>query len=297
METLKKNSGPVMAENPAAVYLGELKSMGRRLLRNKGATLGGIILLFFIAAALAAPLLSPHDPGVINALAKLRPPSSTHYFGTDGLGRDIFSRVLFGARLSLQVGGMVIVTSTLLGILFGLAAGYYRKLDNIIMRVLDGFMAFPSIILNIGIMAALGPSIRNVVIALTFSYSPRMARIVRGAVLVQKEQQYVEAARVLGAGDFRILMHILPNCMAPIIVQATMIFAYAILAEASLSFLGVGVPPEIPSWGNILAQGRNFIRRAPWITLYSGIIISAAVLSVNQFGDGLRDILDPKLRR
>ncbi len=158
-------------------------------------------------------------------------------------------------------------------------------------------MAFPSIILNIGIMAAVGPSIRNVIFALTISYSPRMARIVRSAVLVQKHQQYIEAAKVLGAGDIRILLHILPNCLAPIIVQATMIFAYAILSEASLSFLGIGVPLEVPSWGNILQQGRNFIRRAPWITLYSGMVISAAVLSVNQFGDGLRDVLDPKLRR
>lgn len=283
--------------NPFASYLSELEKTGKRLYKNKGATIGGIMLLLFILVAIFAPIIAPHDPNLIKATLKLQFPSKDYLFGTDGLGRDVLSRVIFGARLSLRIGTTVVLTSTLLGTLLGLLAGYYKKVDNILMRVLDGFMAFPSIILNIGIMAALGPSVRNVIIALTFSYTPRMARIVRSAVLVQKEQQYVEAARVLGAGDIRIFLHILPNCMAPIIIQATMIFAYAILAEASLSFLGVGVPPEVPSWGNILAQGRCYIRRAPWITLYSGMVISAAVLSVNQFGDGLRDILDPKLRR
>ena len=283
--------------NPILSHLAEFRTAIRRLSKNTGATIGAFVLLVLMIVAILAPLISPHDPNFISASAKLLPPSKVYPFGTDGLGRDVLSRVIFGARLSLKISIIVIFASTTIGTILGLLAGYYRRVDNILMRILDGFMAFPSIILNIGIMAAVGPSIRNVVLALTISYSPRMARIVRSAVLVQKQQQYIEAAKVLGAGDIRILLHILPNCLAPIIVQATMIFAYAILSEASLSFLGIGVPLEVPSWGNILQQGRNFIRRAPWITLYSGMVISAAVLSVNQFGDGLRDVLDPKLRR
>jgi peptide/nickel transport system permease protein len=288
---------PIEEYNPLASHFTEIKKSLKRLSKNTGAMIGGIVLLIFVLMAIFAPLLSPHDPNLISASLKLQAPSREYPFGTDGLGRDVLSRVIYGARLSLQISIIVIFTSTTVGTTLGLLAGYYKRVDNILMRILDGFMAFPSIILNIGIMAAVGPSIRNVILALTISYSPRMARIVRSAVLVQKEQQYVEAAKVLGAGDLRILSHILPNCLAPIIIQATMIFAYAILSEASLSFLGIGVPLEVPSWGNILQQGRNFIRRAPWITLYSGMVISAAVLSVNQFGDGLRDVLDPKLRR
>jgi len=295
---MDKISGKKSREyNPLLSHIAEFQMAVRRLSKNTGATIGAFVLLVLVIVAILAPLISPHDPNFISASAKLLPPSKVYPFGTDGLGRDVLSRVIFGARLSLQISIIVIFASTAIGTILGLLAGYYRRVDNILMRILDGFMAFPSIILNIGIMAAVGPSIRNVIFALTISYSPRMARIVRSAVLVQKHQQYIEAAKVLGAGDIRILLHILPNCLAPIIVQATMIFAYAILSEASLSFLGIGVPLEVPSWGNILQQGRNFIRRAPWITLYSGMVISAAVLSVNQFGDGLRDVLDPKLRR
>lgn len=288
---------PVEKYNPLVSYFSEFKKSLRRLSKNTGATIGGSVLLMFALVAVFAPLISPYDPNLIDAVKKLQAPSAVHFFGTDGLGRDVLSRVIYGTRLSLRISIMVMFTSTVIGSVLGLLAGYYKRVDNILMRFLDGLMAFPSIILNIGIMAAVGPSIQNVVLALTISYSPRMARIVRSAVLVQKEQQYVEAAKVLGAGDIRILSHILPNCFAPVIVQATMIFAYAILSEASLSFLGIGVPPEVPSWGNILQQGRNFVRRAPWIALYSGMVISMVVLSVNQFGDGLRDILDPKLRR
>ena len=215
--------------HPLASYLSEFRKGLRRFSKNRGATIGGIVLLAYAFVAVFAPLLSPHDPNLIVAVNKLKAPSGEHLFGTDGLGRDVLSRLIFGARLSLRISLTVIFTSTVIGTALGLLAGYYKRVDNILMRVLDGFMAFPSIILNIGIMAAMGPSVRNVILALTISYSPRMARIVRSAVLVQKEQQYVEAAKVLGAGDLRILAHILPNCLAPIIVQATMIFAYAIL--------------------------------------------------------------------
>lgn len=278
-------------------YLGELKSLCKRFLKNKGASLAGAILILLCVSALMAPCLSPHDPNLIDPVNRLKGSSAVYPMGTDGLGRDVMSRIIYGTRLSIQISASVVFFTTIAGTILGLLAGFYKKVDNILMRVLDGLMAFPGIILNIGIMAALGPSVRNVIFALSFVYSPRMARVVRSACLVEKQKQYVEAARALGAGDLRILGHILPNCIAPIIIQATMTFAYAVLAESSLSFLGVGVPPEIPSWGNILAQGRVFIRRAPWISLYSGMAIAVFVLSINMFGDGLRDVLDPRLRR
>lgn len=278
-------------------YLGELKSLCNRFFRNKGASLAGAILVLLCVSALMAPYLSPHDPNLIDPVNRLKGSSALYPMGTDGLGRDVMSRIIYGTRLSIQISASVVFCTTIVGTILGLLAGFYKKVDNILMRVLDGLMAFPGIILNIGIMAALGPSVRNVIFALSFVYSPRMARVVRSACLVEKQKQYVEAARGLGAGDLRILGHILPNCIAPIIIQATMTFAYAVLAESSLSFLGVGVPPEIPSWGNILAQGRVFIRRAPWISLYSGMAIAIFVLSINMFGDGLRDVLDPRLRR
>ena len=198
----------------------------------------------------------------------------------------------------MGVGLSVVILTTVLGIILGLIAGYYRRIDEILMRILDGMMAFPSIILMITIMAILGGKLINVIIALTIVYTPRMARVVRSAVLVQKEQQYVEAARAIGASDLRItVLHILPNCLAPIIIQATMIFAYSVLSESSLSFLGVGVPPEIPSWGNILSDGKVFLHRAPWITIFPGATIAICVLALNMLGDGLRDILDPKIRK
>jgi len=255
------------------------------------------VFILFVVISISAPVVTRHDPREIIAINRLRPPDGEYWFGTDGFGRDIFSRIIYGGRLSLTISSLVVLFTTSIGVVLGAIAGYFEKIGSVLMRVLDGFMAFPSIILNIGIMAALGPSVRNVVIALTITYSSRMARIVRSAFIVQKEQQYVEAARVAGNSHFGVIMHVLPNCIGPIIVQATMVFAYAMLAEASLSFLGVGVPPEIPSWGNILAAGRNHIRRAPWITIYSGATIAVTVLSINMFGDGLRDLLDPKFRK
>lgn len=284
--------------SPIKIYWQEFIGFGRRILKNIGATMGLIVILIFISIALLAPFIAPHDPNFINPAVRLSRPDSTYLLGTDGFGRDILSRLIFGTRLSLQVSLSVAMLSASIGTILGLIAGYYRKVDHILMRILDGFMAFPSVVLHIGIMAALGPSVKNVIGALAFSYIPRMARIVRSSVLVQKQQEYIEAVKALGASDKRIVfLHVLPNCMAPIIIQLTMIFAYTMLSEASLSFLGVGVPPETPSWGNILSQGRQYIRRAPWIIYSSGIVISAAVLSVNMLGDGLRDLLDPKLRK
>ncbi len=265
---------------------------------NKTALVGGIILIVLILVAILAPLLAPFAPDYMDPSNRLMAPSKVHYFGTDRFGRDLFSRVIYGSQISLGVGLSVVILTTVLGIILGLIAGYYRRIDEILMRILDGMMAFPSIILMITIMAILGGKLINVIIALTIVYTPRMARVVRSAVLVQKEQQYVEAARAIGASDVRItVLHILPNCVAPIIIQATMIFAYSVLSESSLSFLGVGVPPEIPSWGNILSDGKVFLHRAPWITIFPGATIAICVLALNMLGDGLRDILDPKIRK
>jgi peptide/nickel transport system permease protein len=209
----------------------------------------------------------------------------------------VLSRVLYGARISVVVGGLVVLLAVAAGLLVGLLAGYYRALDNVLMRVMDGLMAFPAILLAIALMASLGPSLRNVVVALGVVYTPRIARIVRGSVLVVRELPYVEAARAAGASDLAILRrHVLPNCLSPVIVQGTFIFALAVLGEAALSFLGVGAPPAAPSWGNILAEGRLYMQQAPWLVLAPGVAIMATILGLNLFGDGLRDALDPKLR-
>ena len=269
----------------------------KRLLKNKAAVVGLIMLILLALVAIFAEQIAPYDPNVSNALNRLNEPSALHLFGTDNFGRDVLSRVIYGARQSLSVSAAVVCTAGTLGVILGSTAAYFSKLGNVIMRILDGFMAFPSIVLNIAIMSALGPSVKNVILALTVSYTPGMVRIVRSAFLVQKEQVYVDAARVTGNSRLGIMGHILPNCIAPIIIQATMIFGYVMLAEASLSFLGVGVPPEVPSWGNILSIGRTQIRTAPWITIFSGMVITTSVLSINMFGDGLRDALDPKLTR
>lgn len=268
------------------------------LLRHRLALTGGALLLLVLLAAVLAPLLTPFDPMLVNPQERLRPPGCVHLFGTDDFGRDIFSRVVYGSRLSLQVGSLVVVFSTVAGGLVGLVAGYYRRWDNALMRLMDGMMAFPGILLATAIMASLGARVSNVIIALSVVYMPRLARVIRSQVLVVREQQFVEAALAQGAPETIILFrHILPNCLSPAIVQSTVIFAYAVLTEASLSFLGVGAPPDIPSWGNILSDGRNFMVQAPWITLFPGAAIMMTVLGLNLFGDGLRDVLDPRSRQ
>jgi peptide/nickel transport system permease protein len=269
----------------------------RSIVRRRTA-LGGAVLLGLVAlVALLAPLLAPWDPLALDVKSRLRGPVAGHWLGTDDLGRDVLSRVLHGARISVVVGGLVVLLAGAAGLVVGLAAGYYRQLDNPLMRVMDGLMAFPAIILAIALMASLGPSIRNVIVALGVVYTPRIARIVRGSVLVVRELSYVEAARAAGAGDARIVAHhVLPNCLSPVVVQATFIFALAVLSEAALSFLGVGAPPAVPSWGNILAEGRLYVQQAPWLVLGPGTAIMATILGLNLFGDGLRDALDPRLR-
>jgi peptide/nickel transport system permease protein len=271
--------------------------IGRGLRRSRSTMIGGGIVLAITLVAVFAPVLSPHDPQGINVIDRLQGPNRTYPFGTDNLGRDTLSRVIFGARISLIVGTMVVLCSTVLGIAFGLASGYSDRLDRVLMRIMDGLMAFPSILLAIALMAALGARLSNVIIALAIVFTPRVARVVRSVTLVLRELDYVQAAQALGAPVSRILArHVLPNALAPVIVQATFIFAESVLAEAALSFLGVGLPPYIPSWGTIITTGRQFMQIAPWITIFPGLAILIMVLGLNLLGDGLRDLSDPRLR-
>ena len=258
---------------------------------------GLILFSVVVATALIAGFLAPHDPLRNNFRYRLGAPTAVYWLGTDGFGRDVLSRVLYGARVSLRLGLMVVILNGILGTLVGLTAGYFRRLDNIVMRIMDGLMAFPALLLAIALVAVLGASEINVVLALTAAYTPRTARIVRASVLVIREMEYVQAAIAAGAGSLRILFrHILTNSLAPLIVQLTFIIAVSVLAEAVLSFIGVGPPPPTPTWGNIIADGRNYIREAPWISLVPGVAIGLTVLGLNLLGDGLRDVLDPRLR-
>lgn len=285
------------ARVPAGRRLGTGALFLRMVRRRRVIAVGAAILLLILAAAAAAGWLAPYDPLALNIPERLRPPGRAHLFGTDDFGRDIFSRVLFGARLSLLVGVLVSVVAVSLGIVIGLITGSSPRTDRILMRIMDGVMAFPDILLAIALMATLGPSVRNVVIALGFVYTPRVARVVRASVLVIINQEYVEAARALGASRARILArHVLANSMSPVIVQATFIAAYAMLGEAALSFLGVGVPPHVPTWGGIIAAGQVYLRQAAWISVFPGAAIILSVLALNLLGDGLRDFLDPRLR-
>lgn len=280
----------VASEAPHRLWL-------RLLFRRKVAVVGAVLVAAQVVIALLAPALARWDPQRLDVKARLSAPSQAHWMGTDDVGRDVWSRVIHGTRLSMVVGGAVVLLSFASGIAFGLVGGYYRALDNVLMRVMDGLMAFPGIILAIALMASLGPSVINVIVALGIVQIPRVARIVRGSVLVIRETPYVEAVLALGAPDRAVLVkHVLPNCLSPVIVQGTFIFAAAVLGEAALSFLGVGVPPQVPSWGNVLAEGRLYLQQAPWLTLFPGAAIMACILGLNLFGDGLRDLLDPKLR-
>ncbi len=264
--------------------------------RRKTTLVGAVLMAVTLVVGLGAPLIAG-NPTHMDVAGRLAAPSRAHWFGTDDVGRDVFSRVIYGARLSLLIGAAVVAFAFIVGVCCGLLAGYYQRLDNPIMRVMDGLMAFPAIVLAIALMASLGPSVLNVIIAIGVVYAPRVARLVRGSVLVVRETAYVEAARALGVSD-RVLLarHILPNCLSPVIVQGSFVFAAAVLTEAALSFLGVGVPPFVPSWGNILAEGRLYIQQAPWLVLYPGAAIMLTVFGLNLVGDGLRDLLDPKLR-
>lgn len=265
--------------------------------RNSKAMLGLSIVLGLIGIALLAPLIAPYDPTQISAGSQLQPPSAEHLFGTDKYGRDIFSRVLFGTRISIYVGLTSVGIAIALGIPLGLVAGYYGQfVDETVMRLMDAMMSFPPILLALVIMASLGPNLTNVLLALGFVYTPYLARVTRSATLETINEEYIQAAEARGEGDVFILFReVLPNTLAPIIVQASISFAFAILAEASLSFLGMGTQPPTPSWGLMINAGRGYLSDAPWMALFPGIAIGITVLGLNMFGDALRDILDPKV--
>jgi len=270
----------------------------RRLFGNRAMLFGAIILAIVILAALLAPWVAPYAPNKLSIINKLKPPSMTNFFGTDEFGRDIFSRAIFAGRLSLLVSPGVVVISTVLGVILGVAAGFFRSLDAPISRLLDAMMSFPDILLAIALVAALGPSLTTVILALGITYAPRLARIVRGSTLVLRELPYIEAAVAMGLPTWQILArHVLLNLASPILVQATFVFASAMLAEASLSFLGVGVSTDMPTWGTMLASGREYMNNAPWLMVFPGLAIVFSVLSLQLLGDGLRDLVDPRLAK
>ena len=272
------------------------KDIKKELFSNKIALVSIIILLIIIIASILAPL-SPYDPNKINVAEKLQGISAKHIFGTDELGRDLFIRVMYGARVSLWVGGCVAIFSCVLGTIIGLYASYFKVLDQILMRICDGLIAIPGILLAIALIAALGTSSWNVVVALTIVYTPNVARTVRASAMVIREQTYVEAAKVQGSGNFRILWKlILPGVISPLTVQASYIFSQAIISEASLSFLGAGVPAPAASWGNMLEASKAVLSKAPWTMIVPGAAVIICVLSLNLFGDGLRDFMDPRTK-
>jgi peptide/nickel transport system permease protein len=284
--------------HPLAGALGRVarSRVARRLRRHRSFLTGVVLVGLVVGLAVLADLIAPTAPDRMQFRDRFAPPSSRFWLGTDNFGRDILSRVVYGARLSLEIGCGVMLLSGIAGTLVGALAGYYRRLDGPLMRVMDALMAFPAVLLAIGITAALGPSMVNAMIALTAVYTPRTARILRASALVIRELDYVQAARAAGARHGRILLrHVLPNCLAPLIVQLTFIFAYAVLTEAILSFLGMGPQPPTPTWGNVIAEGRNYIREASWIALFPGLAIAVTVLGLNLLGDGLRDALDPRI--
>lgn len=270
-----------------------------RLMAARKTVLASLAVLVVLAGAAAlAPWIVPFDPYKLSIMNRLQAPGAAHWFGTDDFGRDVFSRVLYGGRLSLMVGFLVVLLSGVLGLALGLVAGFFRGADKFVSRLIDAMMAFPDILLAIALVAALGPSLLNVVIALGIVYAPRLARIVRASTLVIRELPFVEAAHALGVPTWRIVtVHVLRNLVSPLLVQGTFIFAYAILAEAGLSFLGVGVSPEIPTWGTMINAGQQYMGKADWIMLFPGIAIVLSVLSLQLVGDGLRDVLDPRLRK
>jgi peptide/nickel transport system permease protein len=288
-------SGTVPTPTPRRVRRGDT---WRRLARNELTVAGAIILALVLLAAIFAPYLSPHDPLAMSPSQLLQPPSAEHLMGTDELGRDVLSRVIWGARISLYVGVISVTMAVVLGVTLGLLAGYHGGvLDDAINRVLDVVFAFPTILLALGIVGMLGSSLTNSMIAIGLIYTPVYARLARGTTLAVKQREFVEAAIVCGARSFRIILrHILPNVMAPLIIQTSLSLSLAILAEASLSFLGLGTQPPDPSWGTMVNTGQALIELSPWPVVFPGLAIVLAVLAFNLIGDGLRDALDPRMR-
>ena len=267
------------------------------MLKNRSILWGGILLAFFVLVAFIGPFFTK-DPVALNPIMRLKPPSGEVLFGSDYLGRDVFARVIYGARISLVVGIAVALVAVAIGLFLGLVAGYLRTFDAIIMRVMDGLMAIPAILLAIALISLSGATLTTVVIAIVIPEIPRVVRLVRAVVLTVREEPYVEAAIAAGTRLPLILSrHILPNTIAPLIVQATYVCASAMLTEAILGFLGAGIPPEIPSWGNIMSEGRTYFQISPWIIFFPGVALALTVLAVNIVGDGLRDTLDPRIAR
>lgn len=286
------------AGEPIAEHRSRMRVTVDTILRNRLAVIGLVVLAVLVLAAILGPSIAPYDINDINITERLQGLSASHWFGTDELGRDVFSRVLVGARVSLMVGFIAVGIAVVIGVPIGLVAGFYGgAADSWLMRMMDILFSLPAILLAIAILAVLGPGIVNAMIAIGIVYTPIFARITRGSVLTIKESVFVRAARSLGATDTRILRsHVLPNVVAPIIVQTSLSLAFAILAEAALSFLGLGVQPPAPAWGRMLAEGRGFFQQAPWMAIFPGLAIVITVMAFNFVGDGLRDALDPQQR-
>jgi peptide/nickel transport system permease protein len=287
-------TGPVPARPPVR---GQARLVLGRLGRNRGASLGGLLLLVLTMMAIFAPRVAPYDPTKTNYGDALQAPTMKHLLGTDNYGRDIFSRIVHGARLSMSVGILSVAIGAGVGVILGLLSGYYgRHVDNVIMRVMDAMLAFPGILLAMAVVATLGSGLTNVMIAVGIASIPGFARMVRGSVLSAKENVYVDAARVSGCGNGRIMArHILPNVFAPLLTYATLRVSIAILSAASLNFLGLGAQPPTPEWGVMLADGRDYLRQYWWLGTFPGLAIMMTTLSINMFSDGLRDALDPRL--
>jgi len=284
-------------EDVTASRPSSLEALGHALRRNPTIFIGATLLALLVIMAAVAPWITA-DPFRLSPINRLRPPSERWWFGTDQFGRDVFARTIHGARVSLVIGLSVAFISSVLGLAIGLVCGYFRAVDAVVMRVMDGLMAIPSILLAIALITLTRPGLGIVIVAIVIPELPRIARVVRSVVLSIRSQPFIESAVSGGTGDGMLLVrHILPNTLAPLIVQSTYVCASAMLIEAGLSFLGAGVPPEIPSWGNIIAQGRTFFQIAPWSILIPGAFLALTVLAVNMLGDGLRDRLDPRLAR
>ena len=291
-------TSPAIASAAVAESSAPPRRRWRWLRKNPTLILGALLLLAVVVLSIAAPWIATHDPQDIDPMVRLQNSSTEHYFGTDAQGRDVFSRVVWGGRVSMIVALSVAVLATFFGVLLGLTAGFVRWADGPIMRVMDGLMAIPGILLAIALMAVTRASLLTVIVAITVPEIPRVVRLVRSLALTLREQLYVEAAHAVGTRLPVILWrHVLPNMLAPLVVQATFVAASAVLIEASLSFLGVGVPAQTPSWGNMMAEGRNYVAIAFHNILYPGLLLAATVLAINMLGDGLRDALDPRLAR
>jgi ABC-type dipeptide/oligopeptide/nickel transport systems, permease components len=293
MRLLHKNTSAVSE----AIFREQRQLRKERLLASPGLIIGFVGFVIILMSAVLVPALSNADPNAMIVVDRLKPPSGEHILGTDEFGRDLFVRLMYGARVSLWVGGCVAVFSCILGVILGIYASYFKILDHILMRICDGLIAIPGILLAIALIAALGTSSWNVVVALTIVYTPSVARTVRASAMVVREQPYVEAARVQGFSHFRILWKlILPGVVSPLTVQASFIFAQAIISEASLSFLGAGVPAPAASWGNMLQASKLVFSKAPWTMICPGAAVVICVLSLNLLGDGLRDFMDPRTK-